>query len=216
MNFELARRNMVESQIRPNRVTDDRLIDAINSVERERFVPAALRSVAYVDEDVAIGDGRYLMEPMIFGRLLQIAQVLPTDIVLDIGCGSGYSTAVLARLAEMVVAIESDSELATRAMSNLGDMKVDNAVILAGPLTAGAPRQAPYSLIIIGGAVHRITETIVDQIAEGGRLVTVVSTGGVGRATIIRKIGGVISTQSLFDAAVPPLPGFEKEPRFEF
>lgn len=216
MNFELARRNMVESQIRPNKVTDDRLIDALNSVERERFVPAALRSVAYVDEDVAIGDGRYLMEPMIFGRLLQIAQVQPTDIVLDIGCGSGYSTAVLARLAEMVVAIESDSELAARAMSNLGDMKVDNAVILAGPLAAGAPRQAPYSLIIIGGAVHRIAETIVDQIAEGGRLVTVVSTGGVGRATIVRKIGGVISTQSLFDAAVPALPGFEKEPRFEF
>ncbi|MGH6934298.1 MAG: protein-L-isoaspartate O-methyltransferase family protein [Dongiaceae bacterium] len=216
MDFELARQNMVESQIRPNKVTDDRVIQAIASVQRERFVPVALRGVAYVDEDVPIGHSRYLMEPMIFARLLQVAAIQPTDIVLDIGCGFGYSTAVLARLAEMVVAVESDPELAKRAIANLNDLEVDNAVVLQSALTGGAPRQAPYSLVFIGGGVQRVPDAIFDQLADGGRLVTVVNANGLGRAVLARKTGGEISEQRLFDAAVPALPGFETEPTFVF
>jgi len=216
MNFELARRNMVESQIRPNKVTDNRLIDAITSVERERFVPAALKNVAYVDEDIPIGNGRYLMEPMIFARLLQVAAVQPNDIVLEVGCGVGYSTAVLARLAEKVVAVESEPELATRAAAALKELAVDNAAVLQGPLAAGGPDRGPYSLIFIGVGIAQVPDSIVGQIAEGGRLVAVIAGDGVGRATVIRKVNGVVSTQSLFDAAVPALPGFGREPDFRF
>ena len=216
MDFGLARRNMVESQIRPNKVTDPRLIDAIAAVQRERFAPAALRSVAYVDEDIPLGNRRYLMEPMIFARLLQAAGVQPSDLVLDVGCGSGYSTAVLARLAEMVVALESDAELARLAGATLTELSVDNAVVLQGPLADGMAKQAPYDLIFIGGAVLRVPDALLRQMAEGGRLVTVIGSNGVGQATLLRKTDGTISRQQLFDAAVPALPGFAAETRFVF
>jgi protein-L-isoaspartate(D-aspartate) O-methyltransferase len=216
MKFELARRNMVESQIRPNKVTDERVIEAISAVQRERFVPAALRGVSYIDEDVPIGNGRYLMEPMVFARLLQDAGVRSDDIVLEIGCGTGYVTAVLARLAEMVVAVESDGDLATRATATLSELAVDNAVVLPGSLAAGAAQQSPYDLIFVSGAIQHVPAAILNQLAEGGRLVAVVESGGVGRAIRMEKSGGVVSRQALFDASVPRLPGFEEEPRFVF
>ncbi|MFQ6018971.1 MAG: protein-L-isoaspartate O-methyltransferase, partial [Kiloniellaceae bacterium] len=141
----------------------------------------------------------------------------PGDIVLDIGCGPGYSTAILARLSATVVALESDTELAAKANRILADLGIDNAVVVEGPLTEGYPKQAPYNVIVLGGAVAEIPAAISDQLADGGRLVTVVRNAtAVGQATLTQRSGEVVSSRGLFDAASPLLPGFEVEPGFVF
>jgi protein-L-isoaspartate(D-aspartate) O-methyltransferase len=216
MDFAAVRRNMVDRQLRTNKVIDEAVLQALGEIPREQFVPAPLRSVAYVDEDVPLGAGRYLIEPMVFGRLLQSAQVRRTDLVLDIGCGSGYSTAILSRLANMVVALECDRALARAAGAAIADLSIDNALVVEGPLEQGWPPQAPYNLIVLGGAAERIPETILGQLAEGGRLVGVEMREGVGRAVLYLRNRGVISGRPLFDAAVPMLPGLAAEPSFVF
>jgi protein-L-isoaspartate(D-aspartate) O-methyltransferase len=175
-----------------------------------------LRTIAYVDEDVPIAAGRYLMEPMVLGRLLQLAEVKRGDAVLDIGCGTGYTAAVLARLAGSVVAVECDQDLASRAVAILADLGVANVTVLEGELGQGAARQAPYDVIFIEGSVDAVPPSIVEQLADRGRLVTVVRRQGVGRATLMVRIGGGVSSRVVFDAAVPPLPGFEAQPSFVF
>lgn len=216
MNFAAARHNMVESQLRPNRVMDEDLLAAFETVPREMFVPDALRGVAYVDDDIEIADGRWLMEPMVLGRLLQAADLRREDVALVIGAGTGYSCAVLARLVNTVVAVEGDRALAAAVGRVLGELSVDNVVVLEGRLTEGHPRQAPYDVILIDGSVEEIPEAIERQLAEGGRLLTVVRAGPVGRATLATRRGGVVSRRVLFDAAVPILPGFAREPGFVF
>src|SRR5690606_26313879 len=146
--------NMVESQVRPNRVTDPRIVMAMLELPRENFVPKPLRGIAYVDEDVHIGGGRYLMEPMVLARLIQAAQIGPDDVVLEIGTGSGYGAAVLSRLASTVVALESDPELAKMATRSLGELSIDNVAVVEGPLTKGYPAQAPYNAIVFSGGVE--------------------------------------------------------------
>lgn len=216
MNFAAARHNMVESQLRPNRVTDEGLLAAFEAVPREMFVPDVLRSVAYVDDDIEIGADRWLMEPMVLGRLLQAAELRREDVALVIGAGTGYSSAVLARLVNTVVAVEDDPSMVARAGRVLAELSVDNVVVLEGRLTEGNPRQAPYDVILIDGAVQEIPEAIERQLAEGGRLLTVVRAGPVGRATLATRRAGVVSRRVLFDAAVPMLPGFAREPGFVF
>jgi protein-L-isoaspartate(D-aspartate) O-methyltransferase len=216
MDFGAARRNMVDRQLRTNKVTDEAVLEALNEIPRERFVPEGLRSAAYVDEDVPLGDGRYLIEPMVFARMLQAAEVQRGDLVLDLGCGSGYSTAVLSRLANMVVAMESDPALARRTSAALADLSIDNVLVVEGPLQEGWPAQAPYNLIVLGGAAEQIPETISGQLAEGGRLVGVEIRRGVGRAMLYLRRRGVVSGRPLFDAAVPVLPGLMAEPSFVF
>jgi len=217
MDFAAARANMVESQIRPNKVTDARVIAAFSAVPRECFVPKALRGVAYVDEDVPIGNGRYLMEPMVLARLLQAAQPQPGDLALEIGSGTGYGSAVLARLAGTVVAVEDDPALSAKAMSELVELGIDNVAIVNGPLMAGYPAQAPYDVILFSGAVGTVPAAIREQLAEGGRLVAVESDGtGLGKARMLTRTGGVVSGRVLFDAAVPLLPGAAREPTFVF
>lgn len=216
MNFAAARYNMVESQLRTNRVTDEEVLAAFQSVPREQFVPTALRGIAYVDEDLEIAPGRWLMEPMVLARLVQAAEVRPEDVALVVGCGTGYSCAILARLASTVVAVESDHELATRAQQILNELSVDNVVFAEGRLTDGNPRQAPYDVILLDGGVEEVPESIKRQLAEGGRLVTVMRQGRVGRAVLMINRGGVVSSRVLFDAAVPVLPGFAREPGFVF
>lgn len=216
MNFSAARHNMVESQLRPNRVTDEDLLAAFGVAPRELFVPAPLAGVAYVDDDIEIAPGRWLMEPMVLGRLLQAAAPRPEDVALVIGCGTGYACAIMARLVNTVVAVESDPALAATATRLLGELAIDNVVVLEGRLTDGHPAQAPYDVILIDGGVDEVPPGIQQQLAEGGRLVTVARSGGLGRATLMTRRAGVVSGRILFDAAVPPLPAFELAPGFVF
>ena len=207
---------MLDGQLRPNRLTDERLQEALLAVPREAFVPAALRGVAYVDEDIPLGNGRWLLEPMVLGRLLQAAAIEPTDVVLDVGCAAGYATAVAARLAGTVVALESDPELVRQANDNLAALGIVNAVVVQGDLALGYPDQAPYQVILLNGSVDRTPESLLDQVAEGGRLLGVEMAGGVGRAVLYLRREGAIGRRVLFDAAVKPLPGFHREPGFVF
>ena len=216
MDFAAARRNMVDGQVRTNKVTDEAVVDALRQVPREVFVPEPLRGIAFVDEDLPLAGDRYLVEPMVFARLVQAATIRPTDIALDLGCGPGYSTAVIARLANTVVALESDRALLDQAARNLGQLGVDNAIMVAGPLEQGWPAQAPYNVIVLGGAVAHIPNHIIDQIADGGRLVGVVAGEGVGRAVMLLRRGESVSSRTLFDATIPLLPGFAPEPTFVF
>ncbi len=216
-DYAVARLNMIEGQIRPNKVTDGRVLAAMAEVPRERFVPKKLQGAAYVDEDLAVAPGRYLMEPAVFARLLLAAAIAPTDLVLDIGCATGYSTAVLARLAATVVAVESDRGLAKTAVALLAELDADNAVVVEGELKAGYAKQAPYDAIVLGGAVEQVPPAITDQLAEGGRLAAVVADGSsVGVGVLMLRARGALLRRVLFDAAVPPLPGFEAERGFVF
>lgn len=216
MNFAAARRNMIESQLRTNRVTDEAVLAAFEFVPREQFAPPAKRSVAYVDDDLEVAPGRWLMEPMVLARLIQAAEVRPADVALVVGCGSGYCCAVLARLGNTVVAVECEPKLASQAAETLAGLSIDNVVFVEGRLTEGHSGHAPYDVIVIDGAVEEVPEAIQNQLSEGGRLVTVLSRGPVGRAILMTRRNGVVSSRVLFDAAVPLLPGFAREPGFVF
>ena len=208
---------MVSGQIRTNRVTDERLIEAMEEIPRERFVPHAKRGVAYVDEDVEIASSRYLMEPMVLARLIQESNIAADDMVLDVGCGTGYATAVMSRLAGTVIALDVDKSLASEAERTLGAVGADNAIVVTGPLAEGYARQAPYDAILLGGAVDHLPQALADQLAEGGRIVGVLREAGrVGQATLWAKHRGALSSRSLFEASLPPLPGIARPVRFEF
>ena len=217
MNAQMARLNMVEHQIRANRVTDPAVLSAMAAVPREVFAPKALRPVAFVDEDLPLDDGRYLMEPLVLARLVQAAAIQPEDVVLDVGCATGYSSAVLAHIANTVVALESAPDLAARAIRTLTDLALDNAVVVTGPLAQGYPDQAPYDVIVIGGAVPSVPDGLRRQLADGGRLVAVVGSGRWNsRITVFERHGDAFGQRTLFDAATPALPGFEAEETFVF
>jgi protein-L-isoaspartate(D-aspartate) O-methyltransferase len=215
MDFAVSRRNMVANQIRTNEVSDDRLLAAFGEIPRERFVPDQFRGVAYIDEDLPVKKGRYLMEPMVLAKLLQLAEIQSGDIVLDIGCATGYSAAVIARLANTVVALESDAELAARAAAALTELGADNAVVVVGPLAEGYPKQGPYDVIVFSGGVPRIPDTAARQLAEGGRLVAVTGEGAM-RGTLMTRSRGVLSSRPVFDAATPVLPEFATNEGFVF
>ncbi|MEL6504834.1 MAG: protein-L-isoaspartate O-methyltransferase [Pseudomonadota bacterium] len=217
IDFEQARVNMVESQIRVNDVTDHDIIRAFATVPRERFVPAQQRALAYMDEDIAIStEGRFLMEARSLSKLIQLAEVEQDHIVLDIGCGTGYSTAILASLSTSVVALESDEELAGQAADTLMELGVDNAVVVQGALEKGHAKEGPYDIIFIGGAVEEMSAALGDQLKDGGRLVVVEGTGNAGRARLYTKRGETFAGRDAFNSAVKPLPGFEKKPEFVF
>ena len=216
MDYSALRRRMVESQLRTNKITDDAVLDAMGEVPRELFVPRALRSVAYLDEDLRIAPGRYLMEPMVLGRLLHLAEVKASDRALVIGCGNGYSAAVLARLANSVVAVESDAALAQKAPELLAELGATNVSLVRGPLTAGHPAQAPYDAILFDGAIAEVPEAIARQLSIGGRLVAVLQADGPGRAILAARTEAGLSQRVVFDCSVPLLPGFAKAPSFVF
>ena len=212
-----ARQNMVTGQIMPNRVTDERLIDALTEIPRERFVPRARRGFAYVDEDVEIAPGRYLMEPMVLARLVQEADIRADDMVLDVGCGTGYAAAVMARLAATVIALDVDDSLAADAERALSEVGADNAIVMTGPLAEGYASQGPYDVILVSGAVDHLPQALADQLAEGGRIVGVLhEPGSVGQATLWARHWGALSSRRLFEATLPPLPGIARPARFEF
>jgi protein-L-isoaspartate(D-aspartate) O-methyltransferase len=217
IDYAAARLTMVESQLRTNKVTDDALLAAFLVVPRERFVPAGLRGTAYVDDPLPLGGGRYLMAPMVLARLLQLAAITGDDTVLEIGCATGYGTALLARLARSVVAVESDPQLAARAAANLRELGIGNAAVTTAALTEGHPAGAPYAAIVFGGAVARVPEAITRQLGEGGRLVAVMQDAKLmGRGVLMTRNHGVLSHRPTFDAAVAVLPGFQAEASFVF
>lgn len=216
-DYSAARLNMVDSQLRPNKVNDPRLVEAFLAVPRDQFVPVGLRGVAYVDKSIPMGNGRYLLEPMVLGRMLQEARIGAGDIVLDIGAGTGYAAAVIGRLAATVVAVESDPVLAAQANQAMQTQGVDNAAIMQGPLAEGWAPQGPYNVIIVEGALTAVPPALFAQLAEGGRLLAVtMSENGMGVARLYEKQGGNVSGRPLFDAAAPVLPGMEARADFQF
>lgn len=218
VDFAAARLNMVESQIRTNKVSDEGVLGAFESLPRERFVPDNKQGIAYIDEDLPIGHGRFLIEPMVLARLLQAAGPRAGEMALDVGCGTGFSTAVMARLGATVVGLESEEELVESANRLLTDLDIDNGVVVRGTLHEGYEKQAPYDVILIGGTVEFVPDAIIGQLADGGRLATVLRTenGGMGQAMLYRRDGEVIAHRALFDASVPALPGFARKRGFTF
>ncbi len=212
---ETARFNMVEAQIRTSNVTDPRIHAAMGVVPRERFVPAAARALAYADVPVAVAPGRYLLDPRSFAKLLQLARVTAEDRVLDVACGTGYSSAVLARLAGEVVALEQDADL-VRIASELLANAVGKVEVVQGGLIEGVRGQAPFDVIFVNGAIEQAPETLLSQLAEGGRLVAIMREGAQSRAWLFLKENGQIGRRPDFDADVPLLAGFRKAVGFVF
>jgi protein-L-isoaspartate(D-aspartate) O-methyltransferase len=208
-DFAVAREAMVESQLRPQGVTDPAVLEAMGRIEREKFLPSHTRPHAYVDRAVAMGEKRFLAAPAVLGQLL--TQMMPTggQRALVVGAGTGYSAAVLAAMGLGVVAVESDPGLVAAA-HELG------VEVIEGPLEAGNADGAPYNLILIDGAVEFIPDAIVDQLADGGRLGTAIVDRGVARLVVGRKAGGAFGTISIGDAGVPILPGFQRPQAFTF
>lgn len=217
-DFALARLNMVESQIRTNKVTSVPLIETFKDIPRERFAPANGQSFAYVDEDLPIGNGRYLLEPMVLARLLQAADLRASDNALEIGCATGYGAAILSRQVAAVVGIDIDADLVATGNQLLADLGIDNAALIAGDMEAGYVRQSPFDVIVINGAVEQVSEDLLAQIGPQGRLVTVVRKVGqpFGVATLFERTPNGVDQRVLFDASVPLLPGFRDRPGFVF
>src|SRR5438309_484282 len=202
--FEVARSHMLESQLRTNKVADDRVLNAFASIRRELFVPEHLRTVAYIDEDLPLGGARYLMEPMVAARLLQAAAIARTDTALVVGAGTGYEAALTAMLARNVLALEEDPELARHARTALVEHAIASVSVVEAPLHEGYRSRAPYDVILFGGGVAEIPPEIGVQLADGGRLLAVVKPGNaVGRATLAIRTGGVLARRVIFDAATP-------------
>jgi protein-L-isoaspartate(D-aspartate) O-methyltransferase len=216
MDYARARSNMVQNQLRPNRVDDPTVLNAMAEVPRERFLPKTLRSVAYADEDLPLPDGSWLIEPRVLARLIQAADVRPSDVVLVIGCTTGYAGAVLSRLAGTVILLEPRSA-AERVEALLDDLGVDNVVVVESDDPAsGHPSQAPFDVILLVGSVPAVPPALLEQIGEGGRIVAVIDDGRVGKATLFTKLHGVAGQREICDAQTPPLAGLEPSPRFAF
>jgi len=219
LDFAAARRMMVDGQVRTADVTDLRLLAAMEDVARERFVPPEQAALAYLDRDVPVSAGgtrpvRYLLKPMVLSKLIQEAAISPADRVLDVGCASGYSSAVLARLAGSVVALEEDRALAAAAERALAE--VANVKVVCGPLVTGWPLEEPYDVIVMQGATEVAPDALLRQLKDGGRLVCVFGTGPQRKATLYLRSNGETSGRPFFDAAASLLPGFVRKPAFVF
>jgi protein-L-isoaspartate(D-aspartate) O-methyltransferase len=207
-DFATRRVMMVDTQVRPSDVTKFPIIEAMLAVPREAFVPSARREAAYVGENLNIAPGRVVLEPRTLAKLLDALDVQPGELVLDLGCGLGYSTAVIARLADAVVAVEEDETLAAEAQRTLSAEGVDNAAVVVGPLAAGDARHAPFDVITIQGGVEMVPDALLAQLKEGGRIGALFMEGALGTVRIGYKIDGVVSWRQAFNAAAPVLPGF--------
>jgi protein-L-isoaspartate(D-aspartate) O-methyltransferase len=215
-DFATARKRMVENQIRTVDVTDLRVLDAFMATPREQFLAGSDPALAYVDRDLEIARGRYLVPGAQLARLVQAAQIGNDDVVLDIGCASGYSACVLGRLAGSVIALEEDGELAENAEAAILATETENVAIVRGPLAAGWAAEAPYDLVFIGGSIEIIPDAIGDQIREGGRLIAVQGQGGAAVARLWLKQDGSLVARRLFNCALPAMPGFARKAEFVF
>nr|ART36791.1 D432 [uncultured bacterium] len=215
-DFTLARRNMLESQLRSAAVTEPRLIAAMGSIPRERFLPEKARALAYGEQALSIAPGRYMLAPLCLGVLLQAAEIKASEVVLVVGAGDGYAGAIVAKLAGTVIGLESDATLFQRAVDALSDLGIDNIALVNGPLTAGYPRQAPYNVIVVNGAVQTGLDPLTAQLSDGGRLVCVEYENSIGRARIYRRDAGVVAGRTVRDLNAALLPGFERTAAFSF
>jgi protein-L-isoaspartate(D-aspartate) O-methyltransferase len=216
MKFEVARRMMVDGQVRTSDVTDLRILGAMLDIPREAFVPAEQAKLAYADLDLAVAAGRRLLKPMVLARLVQAAAVGEEDRVLDVAAATGYSSALLGRLAASVVALEEDVALAGAARDALAGAGAGNVEVVCGPLAKGWPAGAPYAVILVNGAVEVLPESLCRQLKDGGRLVCIEGRGPAAKAMLYRSVGGQVSGRPIFDAAAVPLPGFAKPETFVF
>lgn len=205
---------MVDTQIRPSDVTKFPIIDAMLHVPRETFVPDHLREAAYVGENLDIGGGRVMLEPRTLAKMLDALEIQPDQVALDIGCGLGYSTAVLAHLCDFVVGVEDDETRAEEAQTLLSGQGTDNAAVMTGPLAEGATKSGPYDIIMLQGAVEEVSAPLLDQLRDGGRIACVFAEGSLGVVKIGHKIDGVVNWRFGFNAGAPVLPGFKKQPAF--
>lgn len=213
-DFASARATMVDCQVRPSDVTKYPIIDALLTMPREEFVPNAKRSVAYAGAHMDLGGGRVLLDARTFAKMLDAVNIQPDELVLDLGCGMGYSSAVIATMAEAVVGVESVAELAEEAPNVLASVGADNAMVVAGPLTEGAPKHGPYDVIALQGAAETIPAAILDQLKVGGRIVAIRADGTLGQCRIGYKHDGGIDWRNAFGASAPVLAGFEKVVEF--
>jgi protein-L-isoaspartate(D-aspartate) O-methyltransferase len=217
IDFAAARRMMVDGQVRTADVTDRRLLAAMSDVPRERFVPESKAELAYLDRDLPASDGqgsRRLLKPMVLAKLIQMTEIGETDRVLDVGCATGYSSAVVARLAGSVFALEEDRSLARAAEHTLAEFP--NVKVVVGPLVTGWPLAEPYDVILMQGATEVVPDALLRQLKDGGRLVCILGPGPQRKAMLYRKVDGDVSGRPMFDAAAPVLPGFQRAPTFVF
>lgn len=217
MDFTLARFNMLEGQIKTNRVTDPYVIEAMGAVPREQFVPTAKQGYAYIDDAIDLGNARALLEPMVFARMLEAAELQKSDIVLDIACATGYSTAVLAKIASTVIGVENNETFAKEATDKLNALNIDNAVIVQNPLPQGYEKQGPYDVIIVNGAIDTIPEQLKQQLNEGGRLIIAQQNSSVlCTISVYTRQGDVFSKRDILEAGVHSLHDFDVEKGFVF
>lgn len=214
-DFSARRTMMVDTQVRPSDVTKFPIIDAMLTVAREEFVPAAQREAAYMGENLDLGAGRVMLEPRTLAKLLDVLAISKQEMVLDIGCGMGYSAAVIAHMAEAVVAVEEDESMAKEAQEALVAAGSDNVVIKSGPLAEGDAEHAPYDVIVIQGGVAQVPEAILDQLKDGGRIGCLFMDGELGEVRVGYKRGNQISWRMAFNASAPLLDGFRQDRVFQ-
>ena len=213
-DYKARRTMMVDTQVRPSDVTKFPIIDAMLNVPREDFVPASLREAAYIGENIALGANCVMLEPRTLAKMLDALSIEPDHVVLDLGCGLGYSTAILAKMAEFVVAVEEDADYATQAQNILSESGVDNAAVMQGSLRDGAAKSAPYDIVMIQGAVEVVPDAILAQLRDGGRIACIFAEGALGVVRIGHKIDGAVNWRYAFNAGAPVLSGFHKEAAF--
>jgi len=213
-DFATRRTMMVDTQVRPSDVTKFTIIEAMLSVPREVYVPADKREAAYMGEHVPLGQGRVLMDPRTLAKMLDALDIQPGETVLDLGCGLGYSTAVIARMAEAVVAVEEDEALAAEAQRTLSAQGVDNAAVVVGKLAEGAAKAGPYDVITVQGAAEVVPEGLLSQLKEGGRIGCLFMEGTLGVVRVGYKREGAVTWRFAFNASAPVLPGFAKSRAF--
>lgn len=215
-DYAARRTVMVDTQVRPSDVTKFPIIDAMLDVPREAFVPRHLREAAYMGENIDLGGGRVILEPRTLAKLLDSLDIRSSELVLDVGSALGYSAAVIARMAEAVVAVEEDADMANEAQSLLSENGADNVIVHHGPLAEGAPEHGPYDVIVVEGGVGDLPQTLIEQVKQGGRIACLFMEGALGAVCIGYKVDGDISWRFAFNAGAPVLPGFERYKVFTF
>jgi len=215
-DFSAARASMVESQIRTSDVTDLDILAAFRRTKREAFVPTARKALSYADCQVETDEGRTMLSPRDLSKMIQAVEIEPQDVVLDIACGRGYSTAILAQLADTAVGLETDEASVARATDLLVNADISNAAVVQGDLKSGAAEHGPFNVIFVGAALPSVHRPWFNQLANGGRLVCIIQNGPVGRVTVFTKSGNAVGETVAFDASAPYLPGFTPAPAFVF